>query len=144
MYIFGAQFPDILEGIFFKLNVNPEERRLITHSMLFPVILLVISFGTSSNLLFYFSMSYFGHLVIDFFSGGDPVYFFVPFTSKFGGNVIHKEHRLKIGDFVYQKVGYLLEENTKSDLAWFLIFHFFGSVFGATAFCIYLFSQASY
>ena len=139
IYLVGAQFPDILEGIFFKSNIEPEKRRLVSHTFLFPVILIILSYSYNP-LLYYFSLSYFGHIIIDLFSGGDPVYLIGPFSSKIGGNIIHKENRLSIGEFVYNKVGYLWEENTNSDLAWFWILQFFGSVFGAIAFCIYLWS----
>lgn len=136
-FVIGAQIPDILEGILFKRNIKAEKRRLITHTVLFPVLILILSVNINSY-IFYFSLAYLGHLTLDLFAGGDPVFLFGPFTNKFNLLFVKKEKRLEIGDFVYKKVGYLWADSTNGDLAWFWILQFFGSILGAISFCIYL------
>lgn len=139
-FIIGAQTPDILEGILFKLNFKPETRRFYTHSFLFPIILFIVFelFYTLDTAFFLFILAYFGHLTLDIFAGGDPVYIFSPIFPQVKLLVINKEKRLKIGDYVYDKLGYLWENGTNGDLAWFWILQFFGSIFVAIAFCVYL------
>ena len=133
-YITGAQFPDILEFILFKLNVNPEKRRIFTHNILIPIIFVLLTIH-AIPFIFFFFLSYFGHLFIDLFSGGDPIYFLMV-----KGQIINKEKRLNVGTIVFNKIGYLWEDSGQNptDLSWFWILQFFGSVFGAIAFCIYL------
>ncbi len=141
-FIFGAQFPDILEAILFKFDVKPSLRRLFTHTFLFPILLAFLFFIYFKNDVAYylFTVAYFGHLILDLFAGGDPVYFLSPITSKLKLIIINKEKRLKIGNVVYQKLGYLWENGTNGDLAWFWILQFFGSVIAGVSFCIYLLS----
>ena len=143
-FIFGAQFPDILEAILFKFDIKPDLRRLFTHSFLFPIILAIIFiFYLQQDSAYYlFTVAYFGHLTLDLFAGGDPVYFFSPLL-KFKLVIINKEKRLKIGDYVYQKLGYLWENGTNGDLAWFWILQFFGSILAAVSFCVYLIATKS-
>ena len=141
-FITGTQFPDILEAILFKLDFRPEGRRLYTHSFLFPILLAILFFiyFQHDTAYYLFTVAYFGHLTLDMFAGGDPVYFFSPIFPKFKLIIINKEKRLKIGDYVYKKLGYLWENGTNGDLAWFWILQFFGSILGAVSFCIYLLS----
>ena len=139
-FIVGTQFPDILEAILFKLDFRPESRRLYTHSFLFPIFLLVLFFlfWQQDTAYYLFMIAYFGHLTLDLFAGGDPVYFFSPILPQFKLVIVNKEKRLKIGDYVYQKLGYLWENGTNGDLAWFWILQFFASILAAVSFCIYL------
>lgn len=139
-FITGTQFPDILEAILFKLDFRPESRRLYTHSFLFPIFLLIVFFLflRQDTAYYLFMIAYFGHLTLDLFAGGDPVYFLSPILPQFKLVIINKEKRLKIGDYVYQKLGYLWENGTNGDLAWFWILQFFASILAAISFCIYL------
>ena len=140
-FIVGAQFPDILEVILFNIAIKPDIRRLITHSFLFPIIhaVILLLFFPHDVAFYTFTLAFFGHLILDLFAGGDSVYFFSPIL-KYRIIIINKEKRLKIGNYVYQKLGYLWENGTNDDLAWFWVLQFFGSVFVVFAFCIYLIS----
>ena len=122
-FVIGAQFPDILEAILFKLDVKPELRRLFTHTFLFPILLaiLFLLYFEHDVAYYLFTIAYFGHLTLDLFAGGDPVYLFSPVIPQIKFVIINKQKRLQIGDFVYQKLGYLWENGTNGDLAWFWI-----------------------
>lgn len=144
-FLVGAQFPDILEAIFFKLDIRPDLRRLFTHSFLFPILLAVLFFIYFQNDTAYylFTVAYFGHLTLDIFAGGDPVYVLAPIIPQIKIIIINKEKRLQIGDYVYQKLGYLWENGTNGDLAWFWILQFFASILAALSFAIYLIALKS-
>lgn len=139
-FIFGAQFPDIMEAILFKLDLKPDLRRRYTHSFLFPILLAILFFLYFKHdvAYFLFTVSYFGHLTLDLFAGGDPVYLFSPILPNLKLVIINKEKRLNFGDVVYQKLGYFWENGTNGDLAWFWILQLFGSVLAAISFCVYL------
>ena len=141
-FITGAQFPDILEAILFKFDVRPDLRRLFTHSFLFPILLSIIFilYFPQDTAYYLFMVAYFGHLTLDLFAGGDPVYILSPIVPQLKVVIINKEKRLKIGDYVYQKLGYLWENGTNGDLAWFWILQFFASILAAFSFSIYLLS----
>lgn len=144
VFIVGAQFPDVLEGLTFRVTWTAERRRALTHTPLPAVLLLVLAYGLTgtslSPLVWVFAVGYLGHLTVDVFAGGDPVYLLGPFVASTGAfQVIDEERRLMFGQKVFDAVGYLWPEQTNGDLAWFWILQFFGAFLAAVLFCVYLF-----
>jgi hypothetical protein len=138
LYCLGTQFPDILESFAFRVIPEPELRRSLTHSPFIAVGVLIIGYTFSLPLYWVFSIGCLGHLFLDIFAGGDPIYLFGPFSSFCSILVVDRDTRLRFGKIVYEKVGYLWPDQTNEDLGWFWVLQFFGSVLAGTAFCVYL------
>ncbi len=133
--LIGTQLPDLFDLVLEKL-LRTRHRRIISHQFLLWGILFLFSLYFSPILLYFFLATVL-HLIVDLFSGCEPLYI------GFQPVIIIKIHmRKNFGSYVERWGRKYIATNdtpTNADLAWFWVMQLSGTLLFCISFIIYLY-----